>query len=64
MSKPRKPSPRDAARPESKSSALEDAVSLLRERKKYVDWIAALEAKRNRLPSRSIHASAAITKCA
>ena len=43
----RRPMPRMDARPESKASSFEDVVSLIKERRKYVDWIAALEAKRD-----------------
>src|SRR5689334_12384796 len=48
MSKPKK-GQREAARPENKVS-LDDVVALIKERKKYADWISALEAKRDQTP--------------
>ena len=49
MSKPRK-GQREAARPENRVS-LDDVVALIKERKKYADWISALEAKRDQTPA-------------
>jgi hypothetical protein len=40
---------RDAARPDNKV-AFDEVVSLIKERRKYADWIAALEAKRAQTP--------------
>jgi hypothetical protein len=48
MSKPKKQG-RDAARPENKSSS-EEIVALVKERRKYADWIAALDAKKDQTP--------------
>jgi hypothetical protein len=50
MSKPKK-GPRDAVRPESKVNAFDELGSLVKERRKYVDWIAALEAKKDQTPA-------------
>jgi hypothetical protein len=49
MSKNRKQSSRDAARPENKVS-FEEVGALVKERRKYADWISALEAKRDQTP--------------
>lgn len=52
MSKPpKKPAPRDDARSESSPPATEDVASLIKERRKYVDWIAALDARKSQTPA-------------
>lgn len=51
MSKPGKKGSRDEVRPENKVNAFDDVAALVKERRKYVDWIAALEAKREHTPS-------------
>jgi chromosome segregation ATPase len=52
MSKPSKrQGQRDDARPDRNATAsFDDVVALITERRKYVDWIAALEAKRDQTP--------------
>src|SRR3954470_10554857 len=52
MSKQNKrPGPRDDARPDAKSNSFEDVAALIKERRKYVDWISALEAKKSQTPA-------------
>ena len=50
MTKHKRPSPRDTGRHDTKANA-EDVASLINERRKYEDWIAALEAKRDVTPA-------------
>jgi chromosome segregation ATPase len=49
MSKPKKQGGRDAARPDNKS-AFDEVVAIVKERRKYADWMAALEAKKDQTP--------------
>jgi hypothetical protein len=51
MSKNKKQGQRDAARPDSKVSSFDEVVGLVKERRKYADWIAALEAKQDQTPA-------------
>src|SRR6266550_1603230 len=50
MTKHKRPSPRDTGRHDTKANA-EDVASLINERRKYEDWIAAVEAKRDVTPA-------------
>src|SRR5258707_2079247 len=50
MTKARRPTPRDDARSEPKVST-EDVATLINERRKFEDWIAALEAKKAQTPA-------------
>ena len=50
MTKHKRPTPRDDARSEPKTNT-EDVASLINERRKFEDWIAALEAKKAQTPA-------------